>query len=167
VGSFSILLGVLALYDFFKFKKTGSADTLILQLPRAIKEKIHSLIGSRYRKAGSDKEESSKSEVFRLVVGAFTTGFLVSLLEAVCTGQMYLPTITFVLRATSLKLPALGYLLLYNFMFIIPLIFIFLLSLAGATSAQFAKFFKKYLAAIKIIMAMLFFILGIFLVWRA
>jgi cytochrome c biogenesis protein CcdA len=166
VGLFSILLAFLALYDLVKFKKTGNTDALVLQLPRVIKEKIHSVIGLRYRKTPLGQELPAAGGVLRLVAGAFTTGFLVSLLEAVCTGQMYLPTITFILKTTDLKLSAIGYLLLYNLMFIIPLIFIFILSLAGATSAQFAKFIRRYLPAIKIIMAFMFFSLGIFLIWR-
>lgn len=166
VGLFSILLACLALYDLVKLKKTGSTDELVLQLPGVIKEKIHSVIGIRYRRTSPGKEFPAPGGVLRLVAGAFTTGFLVSLLEAVCTGQMYLPTITFILKVTNLKLSAVGYLLLYNLMFIAPLIFVFILSLMGATSAQFAKFVSRYLPAIKIIMAFLFFSLGIFLIWR-
>ncbi|MDP2044469.1 MAG: hypothetical protein Q8K15_04800, partial [Candidatus Omnitrophota bacterium] len=41
IGSLSILFGILAIWDFIKFKKTGSSDGLILQLPKPIKERIH------------------------------------------------------------------------------------------------------------------------------
>ena len=100
------------------------------------------------------------------MLSAFISGFLVSLLEAVCTGQMYLPTIAFVLKASSFKLQALGYLLLYNIMFIVPLVVIFVFALMGTTSAEFTSFLKKHLGVIKIFMAVLFFSLGIFLIWR-
>jgi cytochrome c biogenesis protein CcdA len=79
---------------------------------------------------------------------------------------VYLPTIAFVLKASPLKLQALGYLLLYNIMFIVPLIVIFVLALMGTTSSQFSAFLKKHLGLIKIFMAVLFFSLGIFLIWR-
>jgi cytochrome c biogenesis protein CcdA len=101
-----------------------------------------------------------------MALSALTVGFLVSVLEAVCTGQVYLPTITFVLKATPLKLHALGYLALYNIMFIVPLFVIFLFALLGATSEDFSRFMKRHLAAIKLLMAVLFFALGIFLLWR-
>jgi len=101
-----------------------------------------------------------------LILSAFITGLLVSLLEAVCTGQVYLPTIAFVLKASSFKLQALGYLLLYNIMFIVPLIVIFVFALMGTTSNQFSGFLKKHLGLIKVFMAVLFFSLGIFLLWR-
>lgn len=168
IGMFSIILGVLSLYDFFKFKKTKSTEGLVLQLPLAVKNQIHSVIGLHYRRRKESKEQAVlKLPLFRLVMSALITGFLVSILEAVCTGQVYLPTITFILKASHLKLQALGYLLLYNFMFILPLLLIFIFALWGITSEQFAKVLKKHLLTIKILMAILFFGLGIFLIWRA
>ncbi|MFH1414031.1 MAG: hypothetical protein ABIG56_04215 [Candidatus Omnitrophota bacterium] len=160
VGSLSIILGILALYDYFKFKKTQQTDGLVLQLPPSIKNRIHSVIGAHYR--GSQTQRS----ISKLVVSAFITGFLVSILEGICTGQTYLPTISFVLKTTHLKIRAFLYLVLYNIMFIIPLVAIFLLALLGVTSDQFSKFLKKNLGAVKILMAALFFGLGIFLIWR-
>jgi len=167
IGILSIVLGIFAVYDFIEFKKTGSTAGLLLQLPKPIKERIHILVGFFYRKSHQEKQEKSKPVLARLILSALITGFLVSLLEAVCTGQVYLPTISFVLKSTSLKLEALGYLLLYNIMFIIPLVVILILALLGITSGQFSGFLKKYLGLIKILMAVLFFSLGIFLLWRA
>lgn len=168
IGIFSIILGLLCLYDFFKFKKTKQAEGLILQLPRAVKNRIHSVIGLHYRaRKQSDGTSPIKRHISRLLWSALITGFLVSILEAVCTGQVYLPTITFVLKTTHLKLQALGYLLLYNLVFIIPLFIIFLFALLGVTSEQFVDVLKKHLLTIKILMALLFFGLGIFLIWRA
>ncbi|MFH1441267.1 MAG: hypothetical protein ABIH18_04420 [Candidatus Omnitrophota bacterium] len=164
IGVFSIILGVLALYDFFKFKKTGKTEGLLLQLPQAVKKQIHSVIGMHYRKV---KEEKARPQyVVRLLASALITGFLVSLLEAVCTGQVYLPTISFVLKTSPLKLQAFSYLLLYNFMFIIPLLAVFIFALFGTTSEQFSKILKGHMLSIKILMAILFFALGIFLIWR-
>jgi len=173
IGILSIMFGIFAIYDFIEFKKTGSTEELILQLPKPIKERIHKVVGFFYRKGLGEKEEKAKlakptlPTLGRLLLSALITGFLVSLLEAVCTGQMYLPTISFVLKSTTLKLQALGYLLLYNIMFIAPLILIFILALLGVTSQQFAGFLKKHLGLIKILMSILFFGLGIYLLWRA
>ncbi|TAM41646.1 hypothetical protein EPN54_01745 [bacterium] len=167
IGAASILFGVFALYDFIKFKRTGSTDGLVLQLPRPVKERIHKVVGFFYRKDSRGKQENFSPGLAKLIGSALVTGFLVSLLEAVCTGQVYLPTIAFVLKASPLKLQALGYLLLYNIMFIIPLLVIFVFALMGTTSNQFSGFLKKHLGLIKIFMAVLFFGLGVFLIWRA
>ncbi|MFH1354825.1 MAG: hypothetical protein ABIH19_01560 [Candidatus Omnitrophota bacterium] len=166
IGGLSIVLGCLALYDYFKFKKTQETDGLILQLPLSIKNRIHSVIGAHYRGGQVGGQGVIKRNISKLVVSAFITGFLVSILEGICTGQTYLPTISFVLKTTHLKIQAFIYLILYNIMFIVPLVAIFLLALLGVTSGQFSKFLKKNLGTVKILMAVLFFALGIFLIWR-
>ncbi len=168
IGIFSIILGIFAVLDFIKFKKTGKTEGLALQLPQSIKNQIHKVVGLHYRVDKKSGGSSSGSPLFKLILSALITGFLVSLLEAVCTGQTYLPTITFILKTTPyLKLQAFGYLLLYNLMFIIPLLIIFILALLGVTTEQFSNFLKSRLPIIKILMAILFFGLGIFLVFRA
>ena len=166
VGILSIILGILAVYDFFKFKRTAQTEGLLLQLPQAVKNQIHSLIGLHYRRTKEEGARILKPHILRLALSALIVGFLVSILEAVCTGQVYLPTITFVLKITRFKLQALGYLILYNIMFIVPLFIIFLFALLGVTSEQFSRILRKHLSAIKILMAILFFGLGIFLLWR-
>ncbi|MFH0855607.1 MAG: hypothetical protein V1869_03750 [Candidatus Omnitrophota bacterium] len=168
IGIFSLILGGAAIYDLLKFRKTLDTEGLLLQLPKAVKNQIHSIIGSHYRKTGA--LEATKKTVFgrlaRLSVSALITGFLVSILEAVCTGQLYLPVITFILKSTPLKLKALGYLVVYNIMFIVPLFIIFLLALFGVTSGQFAQFIKKHMVTVKVLMSIMFIGLGVFLIWR-
>jgi cytochrome c biogenesis protein CcdA len=167
VGVFSVILGLLALYDLAKFVMTKETDGLMLQLPKSIKARIHAVIGAEYRRerSGSGGDRMQK-RLFGLILGAFSTGFLVSLLEAVCTGQLYLPTIAFVLKASDFKLKALLYLLMYNIMFIIPLVLIFLLALLGVTSGQFGRFLKDNLVKVKALMAAVFLGLGSFLIWK-
>lgn len=158
VAVFCFFLCGLALYDYFKFKKTKESEGLILQLPKFMKKRINLIIGSKLR----DKKERG---VIGLSATAFVVGFLVSLLEAVCTGQVYIPTIVFILKNESLRLKAVTYLFLYNFMFILPLVVIFLLSLLGFNSQKFNRFLKQNLGRIKIIMAVVFFLLGAFILW--
>ncbi|MFA5144615.1 MAG: hypothetical protein WC723_01210 [Candidatus Omnitrophota bacterium] len=169
IGLFSIVLAILAAHDFLKFRKDKDTQGMLLQLPESIKNRIHYVIGMHYRKTKPSKAEgqSLPKHVFRLGITALFTGFLVSILEAICTGQTYLPTISFILKTTELKLQALAYLLLYNLMFITPLLVIFLFALLGVTSGQFSAFLKKHLLTIKILMAVLFFGLGVFLIWKA
>jgi cytochrome c biogenesis protein CcdA len=167
VGVFSVGLGCLALYDFLIFQKTKETGGMVLQLPASVKNQIHAVIGMHYRlQPRHDSGHPAPRPLLRLVGSALVSGFLVSLLEAVCTGQVYLPTITFVLKTSPHKVQALEYLVLYNLMFCLPLVIIFCLALFGATSAQFAHFLKKHLGTVKIAIACLFFGLGIFLIWK-
>lgn len=165
IGIFSIALGILSIYDLIRFKKDRDAEGMILQLPAKIKQQIHRVIGLHYR---AEKGGIRKRHIFNLIISAFITGFLISLLEAVCTGQTYLPTITFVFKSYgSFRLQAFLYLVLYNLMFVLPLFVIFVFAVFGVTSGQFSKFLKARLLLIKAMMAGLFFVLGLLLIWRA
>ena len=167
IGGLSLVFGTMAVIDFYKYKKSGDSQGMSLQLPQAVKNQIHKVIGAHYRKDKTAAQQAHPGGIGNLIITALVTGFLVSLLEAVCTGQMYLPTITFVLKSTNIKLKAFLYLVLYNLMFILPLFVIFLCALAGATSEDFTKFLKKHFLLSKVLMAVLFFVLGIYLLWGA
>jgi thiol-disulfide isomerase/thioredoxin len=167
VGSISIIFSIYALYDFIQYRKNKSTDDMLLSLPQSIKNQIHKVIGAQYRTHDRIKESGSKKHLVGLAVSALITGFLVSVLEAVCVAKIYLPTIIFVLKTTSFKLKALIYLLLYNLLFVVPLLVIFGFALAGTTSERFQKILKGHLGTIKILMGIMFLALGIFLILRA
>ncbi len=158
VAGFCFLMALGSLYDYYRFKKTKSSQGFILQLPKFIKKKINLIIGSNLR------QRREKSAI-RLIAISFIVGVTVSLLEAVCTGQVYVPVIVFILKNTSLKLKAFIYLAVYNLMFIFPLVIIFLFSLFGVKSKKFNDFLKHNVGKIKIIMALVFLILGVFILY--
>jgi len=167
VGCISILFSIYALYDFILYRKTKNTDDLLLSLPKSIKNQIHKIIGTHYRLHTKSGDPGFKKHLLGLAVSALVTGFLVSILEAVCVAKIYLPTIIFVLKTTSFKLKALIYLLVYNLLFIVPLLIVFIFALAGTTSERFQSILKGHLGAIKILMGIMFLCLGIFLIWRA
>lgn len=154
IAVFCFILAILALYDYWRFRQSGETDDMILQLPPFLKKRIHLIMGRELR-------DHRPRSVFSLAASAFVIGVLVSLLEAVCTGQVYVPTIVFILKNTQLKVKAATYLLLYNFMFVLPLIVVFLLSFFGFSSQRFNKELKKNLGRIKILMSILFLLLGV------
>ncbi len=53
---------------------------------------------------------------------------------------------------------------LYNLMFIIPLVVVFVLAYFGTTSKQLTAFFKKHAAAVKLGLALIYIALAIFLI---
>ena len=167
IGIISIIFGIYALYDFIEYRRTGSADGLLLSLPQWIKNWIHKVIGSHYRLKTVPGNPIFKKPIIGLAISALVTGFLVSILEAVCVAKIYLPTIIFVLKTTSLKLKALTYLLLYNLLFIVQLLIIFSFALTGTTVEQFQKVLKGHLGLVKILMGVMFLGLGVFLILRA
>jgi hypothetical protein len=156
VGALSVFLGCLAVRDYLYYKRTGRTDDMALQLPRIIKNKIHAIVGEYYRKGPGERGKATGG----LFASALVVGFLISVLEAVCTGQLYLPTIVIVLKEGSMRVRALFYLFVYNFMFIIPLVIVLILALVGATSRDFEAFAKKRMGLIKLAMAAVFLGLG-------
>jgi len=168
VGCISILFSIYALYDFIQYRRNKSTDDMLLSLPKGIRNQIHKVIGKHYRAHDkAAKDPGFKKHLVGLAVSALISGFLVSVLEAVCVAKIYLPTIIFVLKTTSFKLKALIYLLLYNLLFVVPLLVIFGFALAGTTSERFQRILKGHLGTIKILMGIMFLGLGIFLILRA
>jgi len=158
VALLCFILAAFALYDYVRFKRTKQTDGLILQLPEFLKKRINLVIGAGMR-------EKKYARIAELCLISLFVGFVVSLLEAACTGQVYIPIITFILKVPYLRLRAFIYLVLYNLMFVLPLIVIFTLSLIGVSSKQFNTFLKRNLGRVKIIMTVLFLTLGIFMLW--
>jgi len=146
-----IILGTLSLLDYLKYKKTGQTGDATLQLPPRIKQMIHSTI-----------RKNVKTSNF--IIMAAVTGFMVSILELACTGQIYLPTLIFISNVPEFRANALVYLLLYNLMFVVPLILVFLFTYWGTSSQRWAELTKQHFGTIKLIMAVLFFGLAILLI---
>lgn len=152
VGTGATILGILSFYDFLKVKR-GKIKEIKLQLPKFIKRKIHSTIIKKLSLPG-------------YISGAFISGVIVSFLEFACTGQVYFPTIVFVLNETEIKNPAYFYLFLYNIFFIFPLLFILLISYSGTTSTRISQFFTKHLPQSKLLLSLFFFSIGFYLLFR-
>lgn len=142
-------LAALSLYDYIKIRR-GQLTEIVLQLPGSLKRRIHSTIRTRSRVTG-------------FVTAAFGAGILVSIFELACTGQVYLPTIVFVTGIAELRMQAAAYLLLYNLMFILPLVVIFVVTYWGTSSAQLTTFFQRHVGAVKLFTVALFGVLGTWL----
>ena len=98
-----------------------------------------------------------------LIFTGLLIGFLVSLIEAACTGQVYVPVLASLAKMGEAK--AWWYLLLYNVIFVLPLFVILMLSLWGISSQSMQDFFKGKIGAIKIFTAVLFFVMAGFLLF--
>ncbi len=144
IAIFAYILAFLSLKDFFLAKKAKFKE-MILQLPDSFKIKIHKTIREKTRQGS-------------IIISAILLGFLVSLFELACTGQIYLPTVIYLTRTGELI--GFVYLVIYNIMFIIPLIIIFGLFYSGISSEKISKVFQKNISLIKFLTFILFLILG-------
>lgn len=148
VGLCGVFL-LLSIYDFVVYQRTKKSEKMLLQLPTNYKVYIHKVM----RFFLKDKHSS----MWRLLLAAFIVGFVVSGVEAVCTGQVYLPTIVVILKEVNQHFwRATEFLLLYNLMFILPLVLVFVLTLCGKESATFNDWLKKHLVLTKFILCCVF-----------
>jgi len=136
------MLAVLSFLDFLKARQ-GRIDEMRLTLPDALRNRARAVV-----------RQGQKARTY--IAAAFVTGLLVSLLELACTGQVYLPTLVFVTSIPTLRARAVAYLVLYNVMFIVPLVVVFALAYFGTSSLQFGLFLKRHTASVKLGTAVVF-----------
>lgn len=84
---------------------------------------------------------------------------LVTALESVCTGQMYVPTLIVMVKSGMSK--AWYYLLLYNLMFITPLVVVFILTYFGLRTQTLLDWSKKNVVVSKVLLGSFFLILAV------
>jgi hypothetical protein len=103
-----------------------------------------------------------------LVFWSLALGFIISILESVCTGQVYLPTIMYVLREGGDNFwSAFMYLVLYNGAFVVPLIVVFALTYVGVGSKAITDWFNRHVAMSKLLLGLLFLMLAVVLILGA
>ncbi len=142
IAIFALTLGMISLYDYILFRR-GEVVRWKLQLPMGLKKKIHEIIREQARFKGG-------------LLATFGAGFIIAVCTVICTGQVYLPTIGFVMGIPELRKNAIFNLILYNIMYIVPLVGIFVLTFFGVTSEKIAFKTKEHTGTIKLLTALLF-----------
>ncbi len=135
------MFALLSVYDYAKIR-TGKSSEMLLQLPNSFKLRIHSSIRSR-------------AKTIALAGSSLAMGFLVSIFEFACTGQVYLPLLAYLARSQK-RTDALGLLLAYNLCFIAPLLVVFAASYFGVSSKRITSLFQSHMGKVKIALALAF-----------
>ena len=146
-GGFAVLFGLLSWRDAWLAYK-HKFKSMVLQLSEAQKRKIHEILSTKTRKMA-------------LITGTFLAGSTVSLIELGCTGQVYLPVITYILQIPHLRYYGMFYLLIYNIAFIVPLCFVFVIFFFGTTSKKINEWFLHNIVLMKLGLGAIFILLGI------
>jgi thiol-disulfide isomerase/thioredoxin len=152
---FALFLGIFSLYDYIQLKR-GRPSKMTLQVPNFLKKRIHRII----REREGELESGGESKSTRFLLSAMVIGFIVTLLQSTCTSQVYLPTILFVTNIPSLRDSAIFYLILYNIVYVLPLLTIFAIVYWGTTSEQLAFFLQRRTSTIKLLTSLFFFALA-------
>jgi cytochrome c biogenesis protein CcdA len=148
--AFAAAVACICFRDAAVYAATGRAKDVALQLSPAMKSRIHRTIAGNLSAPG-------------LFAGTAATGFLVTLLEAVCTGQVYLPTIILMTRAEGLRLTGWLYLIYYNVLFVLPLLVIMVLAYYGLRWDELSRSTQKHLPLLKAAMGTVLAGLAVFL----
>ena len=152
----SIILCIIAVYlntiDIINGFKKNDITGFKNQLSTETKFKISEI----FRKAVSTKF---------IVLAAFIAGVIIAAMEFSCTGQVYIPTITYMINA-ELSISYILMLVLYNIMFVLPLILVVLLLLLIKEPEDIKGRFLKYSHIIKIIANIFFMIMIVIMVTK-
>lgn len=143
VSVLAVILGLFNLKDYFWYGKV-----FLVEVPRSWRPKMKKLIAS-----------------VTSVPGAFVIGLLVSLFLLPCTSGPYI-VILGLLATQATFIQGLGYLLLYNAIFILPMLIITISVYFGlAKVSELEKKRVKALRYLHLIAGIIMLLLGIFMFW--
>jgi cytochrome c biogenesis protein CcdA len=157
-GAFALLgiiFAILHLRDAIRYRCTGKASDMDMGLNAGAHRKIHERIKRWTNHTG-----------WLAFPMAVILGAVVSSLELVCTGQIYLPVLMAV-NSAGFNLKACAWLLLYNLAFIIPLVAVTLCVFWGAGAQGVAKWARDHVFATKLTMAVVFLLLAALMIAMA
>ncbi|MFA6103508.1 MAG: hypothetical protein WCV67_19095 [Victivallaceae bacterium] len=146
-----VIFALISFRDAWLFYKSGGdSKQVVLQLPDRFKTMSRNVM--------------KKGLKFHyLVAGSFVIGVLVTLLESVCTGQVYVPTLVLLSNESGAFSKWFGLLLLYNLMFILPLIGVFIMTYCSISILTAIKLTRTNLLTGKILLGLFFLALAVIL----
>lgn len=154
IGLLTLILAVLSFKDYLVIRNiqldAKSGGSITLKIPDSFRWKMFKVF-----------EKHTKMKYF--IIFAFFTGIIISGLELICTGQIYLPTIMYMIQATAERSQAIGYLFLYSLMFIIPLLLVFFLFYLGVNSEKIDVFGQKHFKTVKLLNTLVFFFFFVYM----
>ena len=141
------VLSFLSFRDAAHFRKVPVFSVVTLKLPEGVKVLIRKIA----------MESWSGPAV---VLAGFGCAFLVTLLDALCTGQVYVPVLALISREPGAWC-SFALLALYNLAFVSPLVAVFVLASKTTDAFQMAKWSSRNVIPAKIALGLVFSLLGV------
>lgn len=139
-----LIFSLLSFRDAVRFRKSGDSRDVTLQLPVGIKKQIHRVMRGGLGSAS-------------LIAGGLITGTVVTALESVCTGQVYVPTLVLILKNSAFSAGrAWLYLVSYNLMFVLPIVLVFAAVYRGLRTDVLLAWSRKNVVFSKSLLALFF-----------
>ena len=150
-----LLLAALSFRDAYRYRRSHRPEDVSVQLPAMVKKLINRVLRKGVRSR-------------HLLLAGVGTGTLVTALETVCTGQVYVPTMALVIRDAGgsgiFQIGVWGLLLLYNAMFITPLLAALILTRYGLSTPAMLKLSRKNVPFSKTLLGLFFLALATYLI---
>ncbi len=143
------VLSFLSFRDALRFRKIPVFSVVTLKLPEGVKVLIRKIA----------MESWSGPAV---ALAGFGCAFLVTLLDALCTGQVYVPVLALISREPG-AWRSFALLALYNLAFIAPLVAVFILASKTTDAFQMAKWSSRNVIPAKVALGVMFAVLGVLL----
>lgn len=141
IFDYVILLGiafvmVINLIDIIRYTRTRSTNNQIVQLSKKQKQRIHELFRNKI---------NNKSTF----ISVLFLGVIVSLVESICTGQIYIPILRIIIKE-DISFSSVLYLIIYNIMFVTPLVLISIVLYYAKEKSIVKELYQKYYLQTKI-----------------
>lgn len=141
------ILSFLSIRDAFRYRRAKVPSVITLQLPERVKKLIRVVAETSWNGP-------------TVVVAGLGCGVLVTLLDSLCTGQIYVPVLALISREPG-AWRSFALLAIYNLAFIAPLVAVFMLAAKGADAAQMSRWSKRNVFPSKIGLGVMFAALGV------
>ncbi len=145
----AVMIAVMAVFAFLSFRdawryhRTGRAADVSLKLPAGIERRIHEIMKRGLRKRS-------------LVIGGLGIGAAVTVLESVCTGQVYVPALVLMIKSGQSIWLSAAYLVVYNVIFVLPLAAILGLTCAGLGTPALVDWSRRNVVFSKVLLGLFF-----------
>jgi len=143
VWALAVAGALLSGLDAAAYFRSGDASAQRLKVPDAIRRRFAGIMRGRFRRFG-------------LVVGGLLGGIIIAILEGVCTGQMLVPATRYMAGTPGLRARGVSLLIIYNALFILPLVAILAAAVAGVHFRRLNAFLRRHLGGAKVLLAVVF-----------
>lgn len=152
---FFLLMGVftafLSVYSFIDAVRVVTGKGIFLKVPDKMRMRMHKT---------AERFMNKKS----LFLYSFLIGGIVSSFELICTGQVYIPTISYIIAETQYRASAVFALFLYSVIFTLPLLMVFFVVFFGGNSEKIKVFMmRKNVFKVKILNGIIFAAFAVYL----
>jgi|LGVE01.1.fsa_nt_gb cytochrome c biogenesis protein CcdA len=151
-----LLLFTLNIYDFFQIRKANYGK-IKSQLPKFI-QRFNKKIVKTF--TNSINSEENNRGLISILLLTFILGILLSVTELLCTGGIYLPILYGIHTIQSSYAYIL--LLIYNLMFVVPLIIIAVVAVRLKSVMSVSNYIREHMSLIKLLNSMLFLGIAVF-----